>query len=219
MASTVKPPLTHGDLCSIAAAWLKKSRLNSAPGCQIAFAEPRISYQSGEVPDAIGFRVSTKNDGGGSSIVECKVSRTDFLQDAKKPHRGGGMGMGRFRYYLCPEGLISVEEIPPSWGLLYVTKRKSVVLVRGAALTRNALGDFDCPHDAFRETLLLANLLHRVGDAEKLNTRLRSADRANSNLIKQIEKYRSSIAQLEKSLWAAEKRLREAVPEDCPVSY
>jgi len=34
-----------------------------------------------EIPDVIGF------GSGFSIVIECKVSRADFLQDKKKPHR------------------------------------------------------------------------------------------------------------------------------------
>lgn len=38
---------------------------------------------------------------------------------AKKVFRlNPGMGMGRYRYFLAPAGLIDVSELPPLWGLL-----------------------------------------------------------------------------------------------------
>jgi len=53
----------------------------------------------------------------------CKVSRSDFLADRKKPSRIG-IGMGTYRYYLVPEGVAYAFELPPGWGLLeYKNKR------------------------------------------------------------------------------------------------
>lgn len=71
---------------------------------------------SSEVPDAIGWTQS----GRLSYLVECKASRGDFLADKKKPHRQpDGKGMGCYRYFMCPPGLIKADELPTRWGLLY----------------------------------------------------------------------------------------------------
>jgi len=121
-------------------------------------------------------------------VVECKVSRADFLKDRDKPHRAAGCGMGRFRYYLCPEGLISPDEILPGWGLVFTSRKHATRVVKGAALSIGAPGSYDCACDEFAETMLLANLLHRVGNAERLNVRLRQADRANALLRRRLEK-------------------------------
>lgn len=191
------PDLTHGDLCDIAARWLKKPLSARGHGCQIAFTETRTSFLSGESPDAIGFRVSTSTYGGGSTVVECKVSRADFLQDGKKPHRVEGCGMGRFRYYACPEGMIAPDEVPSGWGLLYATAKKTITVISGATLSIRQPDPYDLPHDAFSETLLLANLLHRVGDADRLNGRLRAADRLNAQLQRRIEATEKRLHRIE----------------------
>ncbi|WP_380092111.1 hypothetical protein [Deinococcus cellulosilyticus] len=74
-----------------------------------------------EFPDVIGFRQWW------TVIIECKISRADFLADAKKPHRvrvqqGIRKGMGNYRLYACPTGLIKPEELPEKWGLLYFSE-------------------------------------------------------------------------------------------------
>jgi len=35
-----------------------------------------------------------------------------------------GAGLGVYRFYLCPVGLIQPEELPPKWGLLYAENGK-----------------------------------------------------------------------------------------------
>jgi hypothetical protein len=112
--------MTHAELVEIAYRWLLK-----AQGCQFAFKE--LVTAGYEIPDAIGFR------GGGTSIlVECKASRADFLGDKKKPHRvNPGMGMGTYRYYLCPTGMIKADELPPGWGLVYVGAQGAARQVHG----------------------------------------------------------------------------------------
>jgi hypothetical protein len=35
-----------------------------------------------------------------------------------------------YRYYMCPSGLIMPDELPPKWGLLYVTPTKVLIKVK-----------------------------------------------------------------------------------------
>lgn len=73
-----------------------------------------LTHGAGEEPDAIGFKGY-----GDSTLVECKASRADFRADGKKWFRQNpAMGMGKRRYMLAPEGVISVDELPDGWGLL-----------------------------------------------------------------------------------------------------
>lgn len=70
-----------------------------------------------ESPDVIGW--AGQSD---STLIECKLTRADFLRDAHKPVRlDPRTGMGRRRYYLCPAEVIQVKDLPPKWGLLWVT--------------------------------------------------------------------------------------------------
>lgn len=63
---------------------------------------------------------------GISFLIETKISRSDFLADAKKDFRiNPENGVGMYRYYACPEGLISVEELPDKWGLIYVPEGRA----------------------------------------------------------------------------------------------
>lgn len=204
--------MDHKELCEIAGRWLKKSFSQKGMGCQISFTEPRISYLDGESPDAIGFRVSTPSYGGGSTVVECKTSLSDFLADQKKSHRQNEhTGMGRFRYYMCPEGLIAEDKVPDKWGLLYVGKRNSVKVIRGACLNIHQSSEFEfTQYDTFRETLLLANLLHRVGDPEKVNARIRNADRVSQNVISQNERLREQNSRLLNENMLLDYRLKES---------
>lgn len=101
-------PLTHAQLVRAAYEWVLKRG-----SCGVAFREFRTS--ASEFPDVIGFGCGT------STLIECKVSRADFYADAKKKFRGQPeRGMGNYRYYCCPTGLIRKAELPLGWGLLYV---------------------------------------------------------------------------------------------------
>lgn len=152
-------------------------------------------------------------------LVEAKASRADFLADARKPHRlDQATGIGRWRYYLCPEGLIQPEELPPRWGLLWVTRRGGVRALAGAAaaltfhskdrfhehakyadaLDRHA---FD-PRNIQREMAMLARLLHRIPDIETANLRLREVNNLNQRLLAKVEENRKEIDRLRMQVFA-----------------
>ncbi len=91
---------------------------------------------SGEMPDAIGWKKACH-----SVLVECKVSRGDFLADREKPFRQKPeLGVGCERYYLAPRGLIRIEELPTGWGLLEVSGREIVRVKPSAKDLRSAVG-------------------------------------------------------------------------------
>lgn len=103
--------MTHSELVEIAYRWILKNG-----GVGVAFKE--LNTVAAETPDVIGF------DSWQSVVIEVKVSRSDFLCDKHKPHRAEGKGMGNWRFYCCPKGLIKKEELPKGWGLIYVDDKK-----------------------------------------------------------------------------------------------
>ena len=99
--------MKHACLVARAAEWLR-----SRYGCGIVLTEQYCA--TGEVPDVIGWKASCQ-----SVLVECKISRSDFLADAHKPCRlAPEEGLGSKRLYMAPAGMIAREELPPHWGLL-----------------------------------------------------------------------------------------------------
>lgn len=101
---------THKKLVKRMAAWLKGTKRMT-----VVCAE--LSTRNSETPDVIGWI-----GGAASVLIECKVSRPDFLADAKKFfRRHADMGMGDKRYVAAPPGLIRPDELPDKWGLLEPT--------------------------------------------------------------------------------------------------
>lgn len=100
-----KTVFTHKQIVDIAFKWIIN---NGSVG--VAFKE--LHSLASEIPDVIGF------GSWESVLIECKVSRSDFLKDKKKSHRT--KGMGNWRFYCCPKGMIKVNELPQGWGLIYV---------------------------------------------------------------------------------------------------
>lgn len=85
------------------------------------------------------YDVLSLNKSGNITEYEVKISRSDFLADKKKRKFKFYEGMhfelmpNRF-YYVCPEGLIKVDEIPKYAGLIYyndgiLTVIKSAILI------------------------------------------------------------------------------------------
>ena len=98
--------MQHSTLVAIGVRWLSRK-------CSVVLSE--FAASGAENPDVIGWGASA-----GSVVIECKVSRSDFLADAQKPaRRHPGSGMGHRRYYLCPPDVIQVKDLPARWGLLW----------------------------------------------------------------------------------------------------
>lgn len=142
-------PDTHGHLVLRAERWLRQSA-----GCSVVLRDPMRTHNQ-EQPDAIGWRDHV------SILVEVKVSRDDFLADAKKPFRlQPEKGMGDWRLYLCPPELIQPDELPPGWGLLWATAR-TVRRIHG--LPRgNWWGQPPLAGNKQAETVLLKSALRRL---------------------------------------------------------
>lgn len=187
--------MTHSDLNQIAKRWLLRAQSAKGPGCKVAFVEVGALGDS-ERADAWGYRWDWD---GGSVLVEVKVSRSDFLRDKNKPHRQAG-GLGDFRYYMCPEGVIALDDLPERWGLLWVNKRGHVKLMAGhiCCLVGSSWGGdrplvdlwrHECNKDVERS--LLAYLVHRVGDPDALLQEQRGYLRLNgqqATRINELEK-------------------------------
>jgi hypothetical protein len=99
-------PLTHSLCVEICARWLWNK-------CGVVLPE-FVTYES-EIADVLGFKRDS------SYMIEVKVSRSDFLRDKKKFFRADeGRGVGSYRYYACPRGLLGPLDMPDGWGLIYI---------------------------------------------------------------------------------------------------
>ena len=120
--------MTHSQLVQKAVQWLRSYR------CGVILSEQACA--SGEMPDAIGWKRACR-----SVLVECKISRADFLADREKPFRQKSQhGMGCERFYLTPSGLLRPEELPEAWGLLECRNREINVVRPAAKNLRTATG-------------------------------------------------------------------------------
>jgi len=129
---TVLPTVraSHDELSLIVAKWLKKHSKNILiPNCATIALDLKTLEQ--EKPDVIGW------NGCSSTMIEVKVGRRDFLQDFKKPFRKyPERGVGQYRYYCCPNGLINESELPENWGLLYLNNKNKIEIIKVAEIQK-----------------------------------------------------------------------------------
>lgn len=104
--------ITHDQLIFRAKKWLENQ------SCGVILTE-YVSYAT-SIPDAIGLNHMR------SIVIECKVSRSDFMADQKKDHRHFINQLGNYRYYLTPPNIVCKEDIPEDWGLLYVMDKRII---------------------------------------------------------------------------------------------
>lgn len=136
--------MTHAQLVERAVHWLRSSYR-----CGIVLSEQACC--TGEVPDVIGWKGRCR-----SVVVECKVTRADFLADLKKPWRQQPNALGCERLYLAPKGLISASELPKHWGLLECSGRQVAITVKPNSRSQRT------PEGLLNEMNLLLASLRRV---------------------------------------------------------
>lgn len=154
-AQAAAPSGPHHALVERAQRWLR-----GTCGCSAILAELKAFTTSGECPDAIGWRSEY------SILVECKTSRSDFLADHKKPfRRNPELGVGTYRFFMCPPGVVGPEDLPPGWGLLYAEDQK-IRVVAGPVGNAWAHGEnkrYIHPRNQESEIAMLVSALRRKG--------------------------------------------------------
>ncbi len=106
--------MNHAELCDRGTRWMKNTF-----HCRTVLVEPHAcGTYAGETPDVIGWV------GGKCIVVECKVSRADFLRDQKKFFRSPELAenaLGNWRFYLTLPGVVKEsDQLLPGWGVYEV---------------------------------------------------------------------------------------------------
>lgn len=143
-------PLTHDELVAKAAKFLETPHRGKDYSQRLpAHCVITTGIGCGEIPDVLGFYGA-----GWTTLIEVKVSRADFLSDAKKPFRSyPSHGMGDYRYYLTPEGMLDVDELPSGWGLMEWRGKKLKVVKWGCKMEARKA----------HEMSVLLSLIRRIG--------------------------------------------------------
>ena len=98
--------MTHDELVAKAVRWLRRQ------GCRVILHDP-FRTPLAEQPDAIGWRE------GVSILVEAKTSLADFRADSAKRFRcDPELGMGDWRFFIAPPGLLTPDMLPDHWGMI-----------------------------------------------------------------------------------------------------
>ncbi|NQY58371.1 hypothetical protein [Cognatishimia sp.] len=133
----------HSELIDKTANYIKRSQNG---GYSVVLKDFVACHSTGEVADVLGV-----SQGGRTCLCEIKTSRSDFKADSRKffrqyPH----MGMGDYRYYVCPEGLIKEDELPESWGLIYFYGGKLTTIVKAEKQKSNSKSEVAVLFSALR---------------------------------------------------------------------
>lgn len=133
----------HQKLVELGAKWLSRDHVIVAT--EIACVR--------EEPDCLGIKYQNR-----TTLIECKHSRSDYLSESKKIFRERAeMGMGNYRYYLTPPGLVDPNELRDGWGLLEASKNfKSVRVVR--------MSSFFSEKNYNAEMAVLVSIIRRIGN-------------------------------------------------------
>ena len=135
----------HALLVTKAVEWLR-----SRYKCGVILSEQYCA--TGEVPDVIGWKGFCR-----SVLIECKVTRADFLADAGKSFRCNPQeGMGCERFYLAPAGVIRRDDLPKHWGLLELNASEIHLVAKPGRI------DLRSPVALMKEMNLLLASLRRV---------------------------------------------------------
>ena len=81
------------------------------------------NYNDGMEPiDVFGF------GGGCTQIIKVITTRMELNLDLERAYRKcPKYGIGEFRSYLCPNGLLNKEDIPKNWGLLWCDNKGKII--------------------------------------------------------------------------------------------
>ena len=140
---------THREIVEIGYQWVIKK-------CGFAFKELTVAHD--EIPDVLGFNSS------GTFLLEAKVSRADFLADKKKHFRIlSEKGVGDWRFFIVPKGIVKIEELPQNWGLIEVSEKGKAICVYNPFGCGNIYSNWKrCEKSATAEYRFLYSALRRL---------------------------------------------------------
>jgi hypothetical protein len=118
--------ISHKELIRRAALWLQNNQ-----DCSVVICDRKTRVT--ETPDAIGFK-----HGCTSILVECKTTRSDFLADGKKYFRSREeYGVGDYRYFMTPPGLVKPTDEIDGWGVIECHPRQCRIIREPTFKTAN----------------------------------------------------------------------------------
>lgn len=193
------PGDVHRQLVAVGERWLKRQGFG-------VVASELVAAGAREQADVIGFRSNC------SAVIEAKASRADFLADSRKPHRIAG-GLGVYRFYLCPVGVIEIGDLPVGWGLLHATGRRVIEVLRPTGNMWPPAGSpvsdwahFQHETDSSAERGVLYSIARRRSlprSDEQYEKRLQEAAREMNRLARRNDELTEQVRKLELALFLA----------------
>lgn len=105
-----------------------------------------------EAPDVLGFQ------NGLSILIECKANLPDYYADGRKYFREKAEhGIGDYRYYLTPKGLLERAKLRHGWGLLELN---------GNGISKIKEASKFPVVNKWHEVALLQSAIRRIGQAK-----------------------------------------------------
>jgi hypothetical protein len=101
--------------------------------CLLTEFQPEPGYSGSQKRvDAVAIYAWPSGKYGHSILgFEIKISRADFLNDKKNPNKFiKTYEHCDYAYYVCPEGLIKIEEVPYNAGLIWVNTDKTLNIIK-----------------------------------------------------------------------------------------
>ncbi|MCO6467110.1 MAG: hypothetical protein J5I53_10900 [Bradyrhizobiaceae bacterium] len=162
--------MTHSEMVRRARNWLWSLSPTPERARPLVVCTETSSSRSAENPDVFGV-----GPDGLTYLIECKVSRADFLADRSKSHRSDPLHLGNYRWFCAPSGIIEPHELPNGWGLVQVVGSKLIERIAAQHAT-------DVDREA--ELSIMVGVMQRVwrggrvrGVGMRTYSRTRSADR------------------------------------------
>ena len=180
----------HALLKTLAAHYLRHKRL-----CRVVSTE---SEMIGSRIDALGIRWNCQDPEKSLCLaIEVKVSRQDFLREfGKRGKFNDGFwtaldDVPDYKYILCPDGLITPDEVPDGWGLLYCPVSRDwddISSAKRASKRKKPRQHWmlEQTYRAIAESSCWYRLMHSTG--EEFN-RLHRENRRSGQLVAAVERW------------------------------
>lgn len=139
--------ISYYDLCQACSTWIYKSHFKDLMWKYVIIG---LKGVTNKMPDI--YAVS----GLFSLCVEVKMTRGEFTRSLKKKNNlYYDNGCGTYRYYLCPDGVININELPDGWGLInYNYDEQNLTIVKEST-------EFDCKYRS--DMMILSSFIKKLG--------------------------------------------------------
>lgn len=136
---------THHKICCVVGKWLQGRWSGKKPYAHYVAVE--LVTQGCENTDVFGFNPMY------STMIEVKVSKSDFLKDKHKYANVVGR-VGDYKYYCCPTNVIKIDDLPDKWGLLYINENDKIEIIKIAEETKS---------NSYTEHAIICSIMRREG--------------------------------------------------------